>query len=866
MRKYLLSSFLMLLLIPVSKWVIVPQLLRLPADFRYEAVLFSLDNFYNEQESRYLGEQVSLTRFNLRNVSGKNRVFQINNEFEVRKPSGDKIISVNKTYGIDPITGEHLKGAGDRERSGYLFAPKVNTKQDFLYWHVNYNTPALMKYQNEEHINGLLVYRYHSTFKADQTNDLKNLPGVPAERGIELDVSLDTWIEPRTASLIKYEDFATAWYYDKKTGVRLNPWNKFHNEYSNTSIEKQVQAAKTKLLKVQLFGFYGPLLFILIALLVFLAGYLRQTLLFILIRPFLALLLVLGIGMGSTLVLYFNLVKTGREKKSASFESNCTELYLAVKKELDAHKEVLEILRYDYYTMDGLSRDHFAKLSSHFSNLRGSIQALEWIPRVTPESKIEFIRKAREDFPGYCIVERGDLSAPETPAQNREHFPVYYIEPMEGNEIAMGFDFLSNPERKQAIEYSRTAREMTVTSPLATMDEKEKDQKVDKDKYFLMFNPVFSRMKESSQRSRDLAGFFVGVYKIDGIFNSALSTLDQPAWFGIHVSETGGVRKKELFSRVSSEDDGLTIRKNLPLLNKNWEFTFNADKSYIESSDNLSWAILLIGIGLTSLSCILVLRLFADNRQELKTINKELLFGKRQLEMRGQALENSNKELESFSYIATHDLRSPLINMKSLLELFDPSGLEGMNREVFEKLIKSTAQMDETLEDLVSILAQKKDVHHISETVFFDQQLRKVLEGIEEQLQESGAELLTDFSIKEIHYVPAHIRSILQNLISNAIKYRDASRKLVITVSTSKSQNKILLTVSDNGSGIDMNIHGERIFGLFKRFHDHIEGKGMGLYIVKTQVESLGGMLEVKSKPGEGSSFSVFLVDQQNLT
>lgn len=243
-KNHIFSITVLFISIPLWFLWIVPRSENLPSDFSYKVDVVSFDNFYNEEKQVFLGPQISKTKFYYEMVSQKEGVLVIRNVFDVRKMTGEKIFTVERLYGIDAKTGRHIKGSGDRDREGYLFAPKHLRKQDYVYWHINYDEPATMKFQGKEKIEGLPVYRYACDYHADQTANLGFLPGVPKERGINLDINLQQWIEPVSGHLIKYEDKTTAYYYDMKTKERTFPWNKFNNRYSTTSIKEQAQIAK----------------------------------------------------------------------------------------------------------------------------------------------------------------------------------------------------------------------------------------------------------------------------------------------------------------------------------------------------------------------------------------------------------------------------------------------------------------------------------------------------------------------------------------------------------------------------------------------------------------------------------------------
>ncbi len=242
-RRPLFIGVAFLLLAILWYAVIGPRSSYLPSNFSYSAAVISKDNFYDEKAAAFSGETISNTKFGYKTLSTKGSVLNIQNFFDVRNAAGDKIFAVERTYGIDRKTHQHVAGYGDRGRQGYLFGPAKAAKKSFVYWHVNYDTPARMYFQNEEDLLGLTTYHFAADYHADQTKELANLPGVGKTRGVNLDIHLELWIEPETGYLVKYEDHTTAYYYDLVTRQRLNPWNRFSNSYSFESIAAKVQQA-----------------------------------------------------------------------------------------------------------------------------------------------------------------------------------------------------------------------------------------------------------------------------------------------------------------------------------------------------------------------------------------------------------------------------------------------------------------------------------------------------------------------------------------------------------------------------------------------------------------------------------------------
>ncbi len=237
-----------LLLLPIWIFGISPQLTKIPSNFSYFADIISLDNIFDETKGEFVGDVRSVSKFSYVTQKQNGSILQIKNIFNVRSVAGDPIFSVSRLYGIDSITRRHVPELSDTPRSGYLFAPtQIKKNQSFTYWHVNYHGPAVMNFVAEESLFGLPVYRYESSYEhslIDQTKNLANLPNVGITRGVEVEPSVQLWIEPVTGMLIKYTDKSTAYFYDLATHKRLVPWNKFTNTFQRSSVKEHVQMAQ----------------------------------------------------------------------------------------------------------------------------------------------------------------------------------------------------------------------------------------------------------------------------------------------------------------------------------------------------------------------------------------------------------------------------------------------------------------------------------------------------------------------------------------------------------------------------------------------------------------------------------------------
>jgi signal transduction histidine kinase len=250
-----------------------------------------------------------------------------------------------------------------------------------------------------------------------------------------------------------------------------------------------------------------------------------------------------------------------------------------------------------------------------------------------------------------------------------------------------------------------------------------------------------------------------------------------------------------------------------------------------------------------------------------ETLEQQVYDRTRQLTDTNHELVNYNQQLEQFAYIVAHNLRGPVARLLGLTQIIGmPESSLEEKMTMMRKLHLETLALDGIIADLNIILQVKRGMENEFERIKLDEKLEKIISILNEEITESNTTILTDFSAaNEVDFVQPYLHSILYNLVSNAIKYRSPDRQPVINIKTSKvDENTICLMIKDNGLGMDLAKYGNMVFGLYKRFHFHKEGKGLGLYLVKTQIEALGGRIELDSQPGEGSAFYLYFNIFQN--
>ena len=223
-------------------------------------------------------------------------------------------------------------------------------------------------------------------------------------------------------------------------------------------------------------------------------------------------------------------------------------------------------------------------------------------------------------------------------------------------------------------------------------------------------------------------------------------------------------------------------------------------------------------------------------------------------------LTHNIKDLKQFSFITSHNLRAPLSNLQGILSILDTSEIKnGETIMLINGLKVSTQQLTETINDLVEILIIKQNANLNKEKLIFHDTFLAVVNTLGGIGETDQATLSTDFGgAPFVFFNKAYLESIFLNMVTNALKYSDKKRPLQLDIKSWTEENYVVLSFTDNGQGIDLAKYGKRIFGLYQRFHTYEDGKGIGLYMVHSQLTSLGGRIEVESEVDKGTCFKLF--------
>ncbi|MBO0358515.1 hybrid sensor histidine kinase/response regulator [Hymenobacter sp. BT186] len=251
-------------------------------------------------------------------------------------------------------------------------------------------------------------------------------------------------------------------------------------------------------------------------------------------------------------------------------------------------------------------------------------------------------------------------------------------------------------------------------------------------------------------------------------------------------------------------------------------------------------------------------------QQRMARYHQELTQANAELAVTNQQLARTNTDLDNFVYAASHDLRQPVNNLRGLFDelrrtatVNDPDAAHMWF--LFDKSLQALTTTISDLADVVQVARQPD--REATETVEMAALTELVLQTLHPQVVEAAATIETDFTgLPTLTYAPSSLRTILLNLLANTLKYRHPNRPARVRVRTYLNGRQAVLEVQDNGLGMNLDLYGNELFQLFRRFHPEAsEGTGVGLFLVNRLVRAEGGHIEVESQEELGTTFRVYL-------
>lgn len=377
----------------------------------------------------------------------------------------------------------------------------------------------------------------------------------------------------------------------------------------------------------------------------------------------------------------------------------------------------------------------------------------------------------------------------------------------------------------------------------------------DSERYFSGILRDITYRKHAQEELHRTKAQFQGAFEYSAI-GMALVSL-QGKWMKVNhrLSSLLGYTESEFlqttFQDITHPEDLDKDLENVQRMLRKELDTYQMEKRYIHKEGHLVWALLNVSLVTDSGGDPLYFVSQIENITERKNAEQER-------ENLVSQLSNRNKQLREFSQIVSHNMRSPISNLGILMDFLEAAKTEEDREVVMEKLRHVTESMNVLMEDLVETVKVLNNAELKPELLSIQEIVKKVRTFLSLDIVATNAQIELDTSAwDKITYPRMYMESTLLNLLNNAIKYRDPQRTPQISVCTAVEKGVKKLIVSDNGSGIDMKRNGNRVFGLHNRFHKNTQGKGLGLFMTKTQVESQGGSIDLDSTLGEGCTFTI---------
>lgn len=302
---------------------------------------------------------------------------------------------------------------------------------------------------------------------------------------------------------------------------------------------------------------------------------------------------------------------------------------------------------------------------------------------------------------------------------------------------------------------------------------------------------------------------------------------------------------QHISSLVHAEDSALVVEKSGEVMENPGKFVHLEFKSW-HKSRHPEW-----------LKATAINRL-GDPDVKAIIVNLSVITARKKFE---EDLKFKIKELNTFIYRASHDLRGPLSSIIGLTEAAKHDIKDPVVLSYFKMISISTSRLDKILLNLID-LARITPASLTKVKINFQALIDDVLRGLKNIEGFSGVTINLNIEpVRDFYSDERLIRSILQNLVENSVKYRSISTQAWINISVKKSGKTVIIRIADNGIGIKEELQ-ERVFDMFFRGTDSAKGSGLGLYILKNAVDKLGGRIELASKEMEGTELNIFLPDE----
>jgi len=252
----------------------------------------------------------------------------------------------------------------------------------------------------------------------------------------------------------------------------------------------------------------------------------------------------------------------------------------------------------------------------------------------------------------------------------------------------------------------------------------------------------------------------------------------------------------------------------------------------------------------------------ASNMVEIVCVGHDitpLIIKQEELQQLVDVTSAQNKRLVNFTYIVSHNIRSHVANIIGIMNINESFEDEEENKMAWDIIKESAGSLDETLHNLNEIISMQSHTNLPYNPINVHREIERIVKSIQLMVDQGGTTIRYHFGSEEIiESNPAYFDSIILNLLTNALKYKFPGRALEIDIDLYTEGKFTVLSFKDNGLGIDLKRYRDEMFGMYKVFHGNKDARGLGLFIIKTQIEAMQGKIEVESEKGKSTTFKLY--------
>lgn len=558
----------------------------------------------------------------------------------------------------------------------------------------------------------------------------------------------------------------------------------------------------------------------------------------------------LALLFGVVVALFMFITQREQARIDAEFRALAADMHQSLGVRLENTLAVLSSIEGFYASSNVVEPYEFEIFAQRLVKHLDGISALSWNPLVTHRERAAFEARARRSgLEGYRITEWGPDGTLRPAGRREVYVPIEVIAPRFGNEQALGFDTASEPRRREAQNEARDTGQ-AVASGLVELAQRPDLLGV------LVMLPVYRLGAQDytlDARRRYLKGFATALFSFDGLLDDATRRAAAAGLSLALYDRTELGAPMLLHGAASTSPRDLREKFTISFARRSWELELRlAEQAFVARQSWGAWFVLAGGLVLTVLLGLLLLAGVG------RTAQVEALVAERTEALRqtGAQLARSNRELEQYAYVTSHDLKAPLRTIASFAQLLDQrhgGTLAGEAREFLDFIRSGAERMQELIDALLQLSrvdARRLELSPVSMRVAVD----RACAALAADLEHSRARI----EISELPFVRGDLHTLAQlwqNLIANAIKFQRPGHVPEIRIAAEERASDWAFAISDNGIGIAP-AHREQVFYVFRRLHtpEDYPGTGIGLAICKKVVQLHGGEIWVEPTTGPGTT------------